>query len=50
MLSGIGDYQHLKSLNIPVLKDLSGVGQNLQDHLVVSVVYKSTKSITLANL
>ena len=50
MLSGIGNYQHLKSLNIPVLKDLSGVGQNLQDHLVVSVVYKSTKPITLANL
>ncbi len=50
MLSGIGCAKHLKSLNIPVLVDLPGVGQNLQDHLSVPIVYKSTKNITLANL
>jgi choline dehydrogenase len=32
MLSGIGPADHLQSLGIPVLADLPGVGQNLQDH------------------
>ena len=32
MLSGIGPAEHLQSLGIPVLADLPGVGQNLQDH------------------
>ncbi len=50
MLSGIGCDKHLKSLNIPVLIDLPGVGQNLQDHLFVSIAYKCTKPITLANV
>jgi choline dehydrogenase len=50
MLSGIGCAKHLKSLNIPVLIDLPGVGQNLQDHLCVSIAYKCTKPISLANL
>ncbi|MEM6402560.1 MAG: GMC oxidoreductase, partial [Cyanobacteria bacterium P01_D01_bin.116] len=50
MLSGIGDSEHLKSLDIPVLFDLPGVGYNLQDHLFVSIAYKCTKPITLANL
>ena len=32
MLSGIGPADHLRSLGIPVLEDLPGVGRNLQDH------------------
>ena len=32
MLSGIGDARHLQEQGIPVLHDLPGVGQNLQDH------------------
>jgi len=32
MLSGIGPADHLRSAGIPVLEDLPGVGQNLQDH------------------
>jgi choline dehydrogenase len=32
MLSGIGPADHLRGLGIPVLVDLPGVGQNLQDH------------------
>ncbi|MBV6624950.1 MAG: choline dehydrogenase [Rivularia sp. (in: Bacteria)] len=50
MLSGIGCAKHLKSLNIPVLIDLPGVGQNLQDHLSISIAYKCTKPISLANV
>jgi choline dehydrogenase len=50
MLSGIGCGEHLKSLNIPVKVDLPGVGQNLQDHLFVPIIYQCTKSMTLANL
>lgn len=47
MLSGVGCANHLKSFGIPVVADLPGVGQNLQDHLSVSVVYNCTKPLTL---
>lgn len=36
-LSGIGQRQHLEDLGIEVRKDLSGVGENLQDHLTVNI-------------
>jgi choline dehydrogenase len=32
MLSGVGPAAHLKSLGIPVVQDMPGVGQNLRDH------------------
>ncbi|MFZ6731440.1 GMC family oxidoreductase [Undibacterium sp. Ji42W] len=32
MLSGVGDSKALQALGIPVVHDLPGVGQNLQDH------------------
>jgi choline dehydrogenase len=41
MLSGIGPAQHLGSHGIPVVVDLPGVGQNLQDHLQLPIVYAS---------
>jgi choline dehydrogenase len=34
MLSGIGPADHLQSHGIPVMTDLPGVGENLQDHLL----------------
>lgn len=37
MLSGIGPANHLKSLGIPVIADVAGVGQNFQDHLKLSI-------------
>ncbi|XP_071527340.1 glucose dehydrogenase [FAD, quinone]-like [Panulirus ornatus] len=36
MLSGVGPANHLKYHNIPVVADLPGVGQNLQDHPAVA--------------
>ncbi|GAB6025287.1 hypothetical protein CHUAL_010704 [Chamberlinius hualienensis] len=33
MLSGIGPKKQLQQFNIPVVADLSGVGENLQDHV-----------------
>ena len=38
--SGIGAASHLNSLDIPVIADLPGVGENLQDHLQLRMVYK----------
>lgn len=39
MVSGIGPKAILQSLNIPVLKNLPGVGQNLWDHMLFSTSY-----------
>lgn len=46
-LSGVGDSDQLKSLGIPVVHHLPGVGQNLQDHLEIYVQQACTKPITL---
>ncbi|MGL5033487.1 MAG: GMC family oxidoreductase, partial [Microcystaceae cyanobacterium] len=39
MLSGIGPAEHLESHGIPVVVDLPGVGQNLQDHVQLPIVF-----------
>ncbi|HEY1601012.1 MAG TPA: choline dehydrogenase [Pirellulales bacterium] len=49
LLSGIGPAGHLASLGIPVMVDLPGVGQNLQDHLIVPVAFECTEPISLAS-
>lgn len=49
LLSGIGNTTDLNALGIPVVADLPGVGQNLQDHLAVFVTYHSKEPISLAN-
>jgi len=38
MLSGIGEAKTLRSFGIDVVEDLPGVGENLQDHVLVSGV------------
>ncbi len=56
MLSGIGRADELRRLGIAVVHDLPGVGQNLQDHPMVSVGYLCMQQVsldgaeTLANL
>jgi choline dehydrogenase len=47
MLSGVGPADHLKEIGIPVVHDLPGVGQNLQDHIEMYITHASTKPITL---
>jgi choline dehydrogenase len=38
MLSGIGPAGHLRDFGIPIVSDLPGVGENLQDHHEVPVI------------
>src|SRR5258708_24933293 len=41
MLSGVGEANALRNLGIDVVENLPGVGENLQDHVLVSgVVFK----------
>jgi choline dehydrogenase-like flavoprotein len=40
--SGIGPAAHLRSVGVPVLHDLPGVGGNLQDHLDLFVIAECT--------
>ncbi|HVF64715.1 MAG TPA: GMC family oxidoreductase N-terminal domain-containing protein, partial [Casimicrobiaceae bacterium] len=45
-LSGVGAGMLLQQFGIPVVLDLPGVGENLQDHLQLRVLYRCTKPIT----
>ena len=45
--SGIGQSTFLKSMDIPVLHDLPGVGENLQDHLEMYLQYRCKKPVSL---
>ncbi len=47
MLSGVGPAKELKKHGIEVIKDLPGVGQNLQDHVYVGVVKQIKKNVSL---
>ena len=47
MLSGIGPADHLRELGIPVQHDNPAVGQNLQDHGDLDVVYQLRSSLGL---
>lgn len=45
MLSGIGPADDLTRLEIPVVVDLPGVGQNLQDHVYAPLVYSAARRV-----
>jgi len=46
MLSGIGPADELAALDIDPLIDLAGVGRNLQDHVVVAMMYRALGDVT----
>jgi choline dehydrogenase-like flavoprotein len=45
--SGVGPAAQLRDLGIPVVLDKPGVGENLQDHLQLRLIYKITGAKTL---
>ena len=47
-LSGVGNAAGLSALGIPVVADLPGVGENMQDHLEVYVQYASKLPVSVA--
>lgn len=47
LLSGVGPADTLRAQGIPVIADLPGVGENLQDHALIGVAYACTQPITL---
>ena len=49
LLSGVGPADHLRGHGIDVRMDLPGVGRNLQDHVVTSVIYRTHEDIGLDN-
>nr|XP_034827832.1 glucose dehydrogenase [FAD, quinone]-like [Maniola hyperantus] len=50
LLSGIGPKETLEQFNIPVIKDLPGVGQNLHDHVGVTLEFTLTKESDVPEL
>jgi choline dehydrogenase len=46
MLSGVGPSEHLREHGIEVKNNLPGVGENLQDHLQLRLMYKVKKPVT----
>ena len=46
-LSGVGRSEDLRALGIPVVTDLPGVGDHLQDHLEVYIQYKSRRPVSM---
>jgi len=49
-LSGVGAAQRLQDFGIPVVHDLPGVGENLQDHLMPRVSFECARPITVNDL
>ncbi|KIY69010.1 GMC oxidoreductase [Cylindrobasidium torrendii FP15055 ss-10] len=47
MLSGIGEAAHLKEHGIDVVVDLPGVGQNLQDHDEIAVIWELKEDLAI---
>ena len=46
LLSGIGPADHLREQGIAIAQNLAGVGANLQDHLDICTLVRSTQPIT----
>jgi choline dehydrogenase len=49
-LSGVGQAVRLRDLGIEIVHALEGVGENLQDHLQLRLIYKVSNALTLNTL
>ncbi|GAB2661944.1 GMC family oxidoreductase [Nocardia goodfellowii] len=49
MLSGVGDPDHLRDMDIPLVHAAPEVGGNLQDHLSMPMFYHCPQPVTLAS-
>ena len=47
LLSGVGPAAHLNEIGIPVVQDLPGVGQNLRDHPLLAVTWRTNPEYPL---
>jgi choline dehydrogenase len=45
LCSGVGPAEHLRSLGIPVVRHLPGVGENLRDHPMVIVLFRARQGL-----
>lgn len=50
MLSGIGKASHLQQFGLDCHHEIPGVGQNLQDHMSISVIYHCLQPVTCHNV
>ena len=47
LLSGLGPAQHLQDTGVTVIKDMPGVGSNLQDHFNTYCTYRISRNLSL---
>ena len=50
MLSGVGSQDQLRTFNIPVVRHLPGVGQNLRDHPIIYITWRTKPEYPLDGL
>jgi choline dehydrogenase len=50
LLSGVGPADHLREVGIDVVHDLPGVGENLHDHPLLSLVFEAQRAIPPAKI
>jgi choline dehydrogenase len=46
-LSGLGPAAHLQEMGVPVVRDMPGVGSNLQDHFNTFCTYRISRNLSL---
>ena len=49
-LSGVGNAEMLAAMGVPVVCDLPGVGENLQDHLMVRLAFECNRPVTINDM
>ncbi len=50
LLSGIGNPNHLKDFNIPIVADVPGVGENFHNHVLTGVICEASQPVPPPNL